>query len=60
MHAVLQVLISFPTGRALPKKFFGGHIGIVVFVVRDFKYEFIDLYAIVVHNARWGMYMGNC
>jgi hypothetical protein len=43
VHAVLQVLEGFPTGRALPKKFFGSHIGIVVFVVRDFNDEFIDL-----------------
>jgi hypothetical protein len=53
VYAVLQVLESFPTSRALPKKFFGGHISIVVFVVRDFKDEFIDLYAIDVPGARW-------
>jgi hypothetical protein len=51
VNAVLQVLVSFPTGRALPKKFFGGHIGTIIFVVRDFKDELIDLYAIVVHRA---------
>ncbi|MGA8070801.1 MAG: hypothetical protein WB946_04805 [Halobacteriota archaeon] len=50
------MLIRFPTGRALPKKFFGGHIGKVVFVVRDFKDEFIDLCAIVVHGAEMGLY----
>jgi hypothetical protein len=27
VHTVLQVSLRFPTGRALPKKFFGGHIG---------------------------------
>ena len=53
MHAVPKVLVSFPTGRALPKKFFGGHIGVVVGVVRNFKDECIDLYAIVVHKAKW-------
>jgi hypothetical protein len=52
VYAILQVLVSVPTGRALPKKFFGGHIGIVVLVVRDFKNEFIDLYEIVVHGAK--------
>ncbi|MGB7901801.1 MAG: hypothetical protein WCG09_05135 [Halobacteriota archaeon] len=59
MRAVLQVLIGFPTSRALPQKFFGSNIDIVVFVVRDFKDEFIDLYAIVVHRARWEVYQGN-
>ncbi|MGZ4862315.1 MAG: hypothetical protein ACXV2E_05990 [Halobacteriota archaeon] len=53
MHAVSQILISLPTGRALPKKFFGGHIGIVVFMVRDWKDEFINFCAIVVHGAKW-------
>jgi hypothetical protein len=48
----LQVLVYEPTGRALPQKFFGSHIGIVVFVVGDFKGEFIDLWAIGVHEAR--------
>jgi len=56
VRAVSQVLKSFPTGRALPQKFFGGHVGIVVFVVRDFKDEFIDLCAIVVHGAEMGIY----
>ena len=60
MHAVLQILIRSPTGRALPKKFFGSHVGIVVFVVCDFKDEFIDLDAIVVHGIRWRVYPGNC
>jgi hypothetical protein len=32
----------------------GSHIGVVVFVVRDFKDEFIDLYAIVVHLETFG------
>ncbi|MGD0716771.1 MAG: hypothetical protein ABR979_01720 [Halobacteriota archaeon] len=39
-----------PTSRALPKKFFGSHVGIVILIVRDFKDEFINLYAIVVHG----------
>jgi hypothetical protein len=52
MGAVAQVLIRFPAGRALPKKFFGSHIDIVAFVVCDFKDEFIDLYAIAVHRAK--------
>jgi hypothetical protein len=56
MHAVSQVLKSFPTGRALPQKFFGGHISKVVFVVRDFKDEFIDLCPIVVHGAEMEIY----
>ena len=60
MNAVSQILIGLPTGRALPKKFFGRHVGIVVFVVGDFEYELINLYAIVVHEARWGAYLGNC
>jgi len=36
VHAVSQVLIALPTGRALPKEFFGSHVGVVVLVVRDF------------------------
>jgi hypothetical protein len=51
MYAVPQVLVSFPTGRALPKEFFGSHIGTIVLVVRDLKDELIDLYTIVVHHA---------
>jgi len=43
MHVVSQILMSHPTGRALPKKFFGSHIGKVVLVVGDFKDEFIDV-----------------
>jgi hypothetical protein len=43
MHAVLQVLIRFPTSRALPEKFYGSHVGIVVFLVRYFKDVLIDL-----------------
>ncbi|MGB7900959.1 MAG: hypothetical protein WCG09_00700 [Halobacteriota archaeon] len=50
MHAASQVLKSFPTGRALPKKFFNSQVGVVIFVVGDLKHEFIDLYAIVVHR----------
>jgi hypothetical protein len=60
VHAVLQILIRFPTGRALPQKFFGSHIGIVVLVVRDLKDEFIDLCAITVHSKKWRVYLGNC
>jgi hypothetical protein len=52
VHTVSQVLISSPTGRALPKEFFGSHIGVVVLVVREFEYELINLYAIVVHGAK--------
>ncbi len=60
MHAVLQVLIRFPAGRALPQKFFGSHIGIIAFVVRDFKDEFVDLCPIVVHRQDEWVYLGNC
>jgi hypothetical protein len=60
MGAVLQVLVRFPTGRTLPQKFFGSHIGIVVFVVRDFKDKFIDLSPIVVHGQKWWVFPGNC
>ena len=60
MHAVPQVLISFPISRALPKEFFHSHIGVVVFVIRDFEYELINLYAIVVHGVKCGLYPGNC
>jgi len=42
VNAVQQVAVSIPTGRALPQKFFGGHIGIVVFVVCDFKDALIE------------------
>jgi hypothetical protein len=56
VHAVLEILIRFPTGRTLPQKFFGSHIGIVVFVVRDFKDKLIDLSPIVVHGAEMGIY----
>jgi hypothetical protein len=56
----LQVLIGLPTGRALPKKFFGGHIGIVVLVVCDFKDELIDFQEIVVHGVKCGLHLGNC
>jgi hypothetical protein len=49
MHAVLQVLISFPTGRALPKKFFGSRHCLIVFVVGDFNDEFIDICGVVIH-----------
>jgi hypothetical protein len=59
VHAVLEILISFPTGRALPQKFFGSHIAIVVFVVRDLKNELIVLYAIVVHGVKWWLYLDN-
>jgi hypothetical protein len=59
-RAVPYVLVSFPTGRALPKKFFGSHVGIVVFVVRDLQDELIDLDTIVVHGGGWGVYPGNC
>jgi len=60
VYAILQVLVSVPTGRALPQEFFGSNIGIVVFVVRDFKDEFIDLYEIVVHGGRWWVYWVIC
>ena len=60
MRTVLQILISHPTGRALPKEFFSSHIGIVVLVVRDFKDEFIDLHAIVVHDGKCGLHLGKC
>jgi len=59
VHAISQVLIRFPAGRALPKKFFGGHIGKVVFVVRDLKDALIDLCAIV-HGVKWLVYLCNC
>ena len=29
-------------------------------LIRDFEYELINLYAIVVYEARWGAYLGNC
>ena len=51
MDAVSQVLVSFPTGRALPKKFFGGHVGVVVLEICNFEDEFVDFGAIVVHHA---------
>jgi hypothetical protein len=51
VHTVSQVLIGFLTGRALPKKFFGSHIGIVALVVCGFKDELIDFQAIVVHGG---------
>jgi hypothetical protein len=35
MHAVSQVLVSLAAGRALPKNFFGGRIGIIALVVCD-------------------------
>ena len=60
MHAVLQVLMRFPVGRALPQKLFGGYIGIVVFVVRDLKDALIDLCPIVVHAGKSGLDVGNC
>jgi hypothetical protein len=49
VHAVPQVLIRFPTGRALPEKFFDGHVGIVVLVVCDLQQQLIDFYAVIVH-----------
>ncbi|MFZ0926636.1 MAG: hypothetical protein WAN55_09380 [Halobacteriota archaeon] len=51
--AVSQLLIDWPTGRALPKKFFGIYLCKIAFVVRDFKDEFVDLYTITVHRAKW-------
>jgi hypothetical protein len=37
MHTVPQVLVRLPTGRALPVKFFDGHISEVVLVVCEFE-----------------------
>ncbi|MGZ4852821.1 MAG: hypothetical protein ACXV3D_06495 [Halobacteriota archaeon] len=47
----LQTLV---TVIAVSQKFFGSHIGIVVFVVCDFEYELIDLCAIVVLGTNGG------
>jgi hypothetical protein len=46
VRAIFQIAIGLPTGRTLPHKFFGGHIGVVVLVVRDLKDEFIDFDAV--------------
>jgi len=60
VHADLQILIGQSAGRALPQKFFGGHVGKVVFVVSDFKDELIDLYRVVIHRPKFGAYLGIC
>jgi hypothetical protein len=51
VYAVLQVLIGLPASRALPQKFFGGYIGVVVLVVCNLKDELIDFDAVVIHRS---------
>ena len=54
----MQVAIGFRLVEHFDKSFSEQYL-IVVFVVRDFKDDFFDLYAIVVHRARWEVYQGN-
>jgi hypothetical protein len=51
VHAIPQVMIGVPTGRALPQMFFGSHVCEVILKVFYFQQEPIDLCAIVVHRA---------
>jgi hypothetical protein len=44
---------KLPNWSSLPQKFFDGHVSEVVFLVRDFYDEFIDLCGVVVHGTGW-------
>ena len=52
---------KIPNKSSTSSKVLGGHICIVILVVRDFKNEFFDLCTIVVHLETFGEFVpGRC